>query len=263
MASATEELLATRSERPLVVGICGAQGSGKSTLAAALAERLDRDGHPCAILSIDDLYLTRKERLQLARDVHPLLETRGPPGTHDADLGRSIIAALRRGEACALPRFDKAHDDRRARGEWPEAPRGCAVLLVEGWCVGARPQSVAALQKPVNPLEAVEDPRGIWRTYVNDALAGAYRLLFDEIDFLVFLAAPDFEVVVDWRAQQEEELRNRMGGKGDHLMNRGQIARFVQHYERLSRHMLNEMPGRADLTVFLDAWRRPIALHYR
>ena len=79
---------------PLVLGICGAQGSGKSTLAEALAERLERDGLACAVLSLDDLYLTRAERERLARGVHPLLATRGPPGTHDTSLGIAVLDAL-------------------------------------------------------------------------------------------------------------------------------------------------------------------------
>src|SRR5436190_22661598 len=54
---------ATRT--PFVLGICGAQGSGKSTIAAALAARFDAAGISSAVLSIDDLYLTKAERAQL------------------------------------------------------------------------------------------------------------------------------------------------------------------------------------------------------
>jgi len=37
-----------------------------------------------------------------------------------------------------------------------------------------------------------------------------------------------------------------------------QVARFIQHYERLTRWMLAELPGRADLTLRLDHERRVI-----
>jgi D-glycerate 3-kinase len=37
-----------------------------------------------------------------------------------------------------------------------------------------------------------------------------------------------------------------------------EVARFVSHYERLTRHILAEMPERADIVVRLDASRSPI-----
>ncbi|MDE8653613.1 kinase [Novosphingobium sp. H3SJ31-1] len=243
--------------RPLVIGICGAQGSGKSTLARALEAGLQAAGRAVATLSIDDLYRTRAERQGLARAVHPLLATRGVPGTHDVALGLATIAALERGEPAALPRFDKASDDRLPRAQWPLAPARCQVLILEGWCVGARPQPVEALAVPVNALEAGEDPDGIWRAYANTALAGEYQALFARIDRLVLLAAPDFAVVHDWRLEQERDLAARAGPDAPGLMDAAAVARFIQHYERITRHILAEMPGRADLLVRLDRQRRP------
>ncbi|MEN9718488.1 MAG: hypothetical protein RIQ99_1366 [Pseudomonadota bacterium] len=240
-----------------VLGICGAQGSGKSTLVAGLAERLTSMGVAVAALSLDDLYLTRMERQRLARAVHPLLATRGAPGTHDIALGLATLDALSRGEATAMPRFDKAADDRAPRQLWPQAPANLQVLLVEGWCLGARPQPAAALVEPVNALERDHDPAASWRTYANAALGTAYQQLFARLDRLVLLAAPDWAVVAQWREQQEAELRGR-GGDGAGVMTAAQVTRFIQHYERLTRHILTEMPGRADLTVQLDWQRRAL-----
>lgn len=209
-------------------------------------------GVTCALLSIDDLYRTRAEREALGARVHPLLRTRGVPGTHDLLLGMRTIDALARGEATALPRFDKSTDDRIPPEQWAAAMAGTRLLILEGWCVGARAQEDAALAQPVNALEASEDGDGRWRAYVNAALAGEYRVLFDRIDALAFLAAPDFSVVERWRNEQEESLRAR-GGAG--VMSPAQVARFIQHYERLTRHILAEMPGRADVTIRLRADR--------
>jgi D-glycerate 3-kinase len=125
------------------------------------------------------------------------------------------------------------------------------VVLFEGWCVGARPQPAAALTRPVNALERDADPDGRWRTFVNTALAGAYAPLFARIDRLVLLQAPGFEVVAGWRAEQEAKLRARTG-RG---MDEAEIARFVAHYERLTRWILQEMPPRADLVFPLRADR--------
>jgi len=74
-----------------VLGISGTQGSGKSTLAALLQFLLQQNGLRVVCLSLDDFYLTRKERRQLADTVHPLLMTRGVPVTHDISLAISII----------------------------------------------------------------------------------------------------------------------------------------------------------------------------
>lgn len=256
------ELLARRIEawrspdRMFVLGICGAQGSGKSTLVTSLAARLADAGLKTACLSLDDLYLTRAERLRMADRIHPLFATRGVPGTHDTDLGLETIAALQRGEAAAMPRFDKGADDRVAPVNWPRAPAGCAVLLFEGWCLGAAPQDTAALAEPVNALEVGEDPEGIWRGQVNAALAGPYQALWRRIDRLVLLAAPDWEIVARWREEQEEQLR---ASGAERAMSPPQVLRFIQHYERLTRHVLAEMPGRADLVLRLGADRSVIA----
>lgn len=237
-----------------VLGICGAQGSGKSTLTDALATQLRRDGVTVACLSLDDLYLTRAEREHLARAVHPLLRTRGVPGTHDLALGLQVLERLARGEAVALPRFDKARDDRAPETDWPVSPAQVRILILEGWCVGARPQQEQALAEPVNAVEAEQDADGRWRHYVNKMLAGDYQRLFGRIDRLLLLAAPGFEVVGAWRQQQEQALRAARGADGG--MSDAEVLDFIRHYERLTRHILEEMPARADMTLFLDQDRQ-------
>lgn len=241
---------AEANDAPVVIGLCGAQGSGKSTAAAQAAAALAAKGLPTAIVSIDDLYLTLAERQRLEAEVHPLLRTRGVPGTHDVALGLEVIDGMKECRSVRLPRFDKASDDRRPVRDWPLSPPGCRVILFEGWCVGARPQADADLVAPVNALEATEDPDGRWRRHVNARLAGEYQALFARLDRLMLLAAPVFAVVEGWRTQQERDL---LGCGG---MAQAEIGRFVQHYERLTRHILRDMPHHADLTAHLDAARR-------
>src|SRR5688500_8742447 len=127
-----------------VYGIGGLQGSGKSTLAAQMAALARSRGLRVEVLSIDDVYLTRSARQTLARDVHPLLATRGPPGTHDVAMACGLIDALRRGGTCRLPRFDKIADDRMPASQWPTA-RGTQLLILEGWFLKTPPQSDAEL----------------------------------------------------------------------------------------------------------------------
>lgn len=248
---------AVRARTPLVVGICGAQGSGKTTITSILAALLADRGLAVASLSIDDLYLGRAARLALADAIHPLLRTRGVPGTHDVAVGHRLIAAAGAGSPFALPRFDKATDDPARREHWPEVAGPVDVFLFEGWCVGAVAQPAAALAHPVNRLEAAEDAAGVWRRHVNDCLAGPYRTLFARIDLLLLLRAPSFDVVAGWRAEQEDKLRaalaleGRRGGQSA-----AELDRFVMHFERITRHILAEMPGRADIVVELDRQRR-------
>jgi D-glycerate 3-kinase len=246
----------------LVVGVCGAQGSGKSTAVKFLKVLLEGEGARIAVLSIDDLYLKREERQALAAEVHPLLATRGPPGTHDVPLGLKVIEGLTRAAAdgaVLLPRFDKAADTRASPSPQDLFQGAADIVLFEGWFVGAKPQADADLAAPINDLERFRDPEGAWRRYVNTALAGPYQELFGRVDFLALLAAPGFQQVQAWRTEQEQKLRAKVeaeGGDASRVMTDAQVATFIQHYERLTRHILAEMPYRSNVTIGLDADRR-------
>ncbi len=233
-----------RSSHPLLLGINGAQGSGKSTLAAIVSLLLrEQHGLRCASLSLDDLYLTRAKRQALADAIHPLFITRGVPGTHDIKLGNKILDQVLAGQPLVLPRFDKLRDDRAAKEQWSEYPP-LDVLLLEGWCVGCQPQSDTAA--PINRLEQEEDPDAGWRNYVNTCLQGEYANFFSRLHALLMLAVPSMDKVYDWRELQEQKLEQNQGARG---MTKGEVHRFIMHYERLTRLMLQEMPQRADILV--------------
>ena len=257
----TDEI-ARRAEakRPIVVGINGAQGSGKSTLCRFVEALLAERGLRAVTLSIDDLYLTRTEREELARTVHPLLATRGVPGTHSPALGLAVIKAVRAGRDFAMPRFDKSVDDRSPESERIEGP--VDVLLFEGWCLGAVPQPEDALAEPVNALEAEEDPQLVWRHYVNDALRGDHAALFAELDLLVMLKVPDFAAVRRNRALQEDKLRAR-NPSAPGLMDAAALKRFLDQDERLTEWMFAEMPARADILFEIDPDQRPVRVSMR
>ena len=241
----------------LVLGLNGAQGTGKSALARLLKRLLDRvHGLRAAILSLDDIYLSGGARLQRANTIHPLLATRGVPGTHDVDLGIRVLRCLREGKPIALPRFDKAKDERRPVAQWPAWEGQCDVVIFEGWCVGARPQRADELEVPVNGLERLEDPVGDWRWYVNRELGGHYQALFAELDLLAMLRPPDFDHVYAWR--EEQEARLRAAGGGPEVMTPSAVRRFVMHFERMTRFMWEEMPERADALVHLGGDHAPV-----
>ena len=236
--------------RPAVLGINGSQGSGKSTLADFIAERFATAGKNVAVLSIDDLYLTKAQRTKLAQDVHPLLATRGVPGTHDVELGVELVQKLQtlgRGEGLELPVFDKAADDRSAVGKRCTGP--VDMVILEGWCVGSVAQAPNDLLQSVNALEATEDSNGTWLRYVNNQLVETYPALFRLIDALVLLKVPTFEQVYHWRCEQEHKLEQATGRRG---MSDSQIERFIQHYERLTRWNLLSLPSQADAVFELN-----------
>ena len=195
-----DDALASPGDPP-VYAITGVQGSGKSTLAAQLARAGRERGLRVVVLSIDDFYLGRRERNALGRRVHPLLATRGPPGTHDVALACRSLDALRRleaGDSVSLPRFDKAGDRRLPPSRWPRIGARPDLIVFEGWFLKVPPEPESALRVPLNALERENDPDGIWRRYCNQALA-LYAPLWQRLDRLLWLRAPGFEVVPRWR----------------------------------------------------------------
>lgn len=245
----------------LVVGIAGPQGCGKSTTVIALRQVLEAGGLRVAVLSLDDLYLTHAGRVALAAQVHPLLATRGVPGTHDVALCLDLLDALVAGRDVRLPRFDKAADTRLDPSDWDAVKGPVDIVLFEGWCVGALPQDPAALVEPVNGLERDEDPGAVWRGWVNTALAGAYQDLFARLDLRIQLRAPDFETVILWRIEQERNLRERLVREGlsaGRTMSDAGVRRFVQHYERLTGHMARTPPREGEIVIRLAADRQPL-----
>lgn len=251
----------------MLLGVNGAQGTGKSTLADFLAMTLGGTaGWRVAVVSIDDFYLTRAQRQQLAARVHPLLATRGVPGTHDLDMLTRCLAdlnALGEGDELILPRFDKSRDDRANEAAWPTVNGPIHLVILEGWCVGSGPERTDELVEPLNALERDEDRDGSWRRFVNDQLAGRYAEIFSTLDALLFLKVPNFDCVFQWRQEQEEKLADSTRNHGAGLMNRDQVARFIQNFERVTRANLRTLTGTADVVLEFDDQHRCVRSVYR
>lgn len=237
-----------------LVAVNGSQGSGKSTLCAYLKALFEAEyGLACETLSLDDFYLTAPQRRQLAIDVHPLLATRGVPGTHDMGLLQRTLDSLLAGEPTQVPRFDKAADDRCPQVEWDTIDTPLQIVLLEGWCLGAVAQPIEELVEPVNALEQNEDPDGVWRNLVNGVLSEQFSPLYQRVDEWVMLRAPSFDCVYDWRLEQERKLANQSHGDG--VMDDQQIARFVSHYQRLTERCLQRLPTKVNHLFRLDDQR--------
>lgn len=244
------------ANRPFLVGVHGAQGSGKTTLAACLSYLLSEIYQCQAIyLSLDDFYLTKSDRQQLAERIHPLLATRGVPGTHDIPQLINTLHALLQGDMpIAITKFNKASDDRVAAADWPVMSQQPKIIILEGWCLGALPQVDEALSIAVNALEENEDPECVWRQYVNQQLAGDYQTLFAMVDYWLMLQAPGFDCIYQWRRQQEQLLAETVDNTAQvAIMNDQDLARFIQFYQRLTEHCLQQLPARMDTVLTLNS----------
>lgn len=241
------------------VGINGCQGSGKSTLTDFLAEYLITEYNlNVVVMSLDDFYLTREKRNQLANDIHPLLATRGVPGTHDVAGLKHIITQLKQKKTgFSIPRFNKAIDDPYPEEQWFKVDKPIDIILLEGWCWGVKPQTSEQLSSPINELELQHDAQGVWRNYVNEQLESAYVPLYKEMDFWLALQAPSFDCVYKWRLEQEQKLEARnIGLANSKVMSPEEILNFTQYFQRLSVQSCNTIAQSADVIFYLDFGRQ-------
>lgn len=249
-ASAAATLVRDVANRPFcIAGLSGAPGSGKSALAKLVVEVLEQSGVPALALSLDDYYLGRSQRRQLAHR-HPLFAQRGVPGTHDWSTLVGDLDALREGrlEALQRPRFDKASDERIEQSRFPPVKIQPRLVILEGWLIGAPPLRRDQLLEPLNELEAADDEDGRWRTQVSEGLARYHEDLSARIDRRWFLAVPGWASTIEWRWQQERELADG----GCHLESREAVVHFLDQFQRIAMHMLDTCDDWADIVIRID-----------
>jgi D-glycerate 3-kinase len=231
-------------KKPLIIGLAGGQGSGKTTISSILTLILKKYFKLNVFkVSIDDFYKTRKDRKSLSKNKHPLLMTRGVPGTHDVDLMLNFFKKIKdkNFKSLQIPTFNKAIDDRCQKSLWYKIKTKPDVVIFEGWCVGARPQLNSQLKKPINSLEKVHDHGAKWRTYVNNQLKTKYNALFKQLDGLLYLKAKNFSLLREWRLKQERKLWVQTKNKKNlKIMSSGDVINFMQTYQRITQQMFKD-----------------------
>jgi len=240
-----------------IIGLSGGQGAGKSTITEILKFILKKKYKlNLCVFSIDDFYKTKKERKLLSKKIHPLFLTRGVPGTHDLNLMIKTIKQLKKKKfkTVFIPRFNKSIDDRHRRSKWQKIKNQPDVIIFEGWCVGAKHQTNTELKKPLNLIEKKYDPDCKWRKTVNNLLKNRYKKLFNKIDRLVYLQAPNFSHILKWRWLQEQKMKLTL--KNKKTMSKSQVKNFIMFYERITKHMMKNSSKISDLTIFLDKSHR-------
>ena len=247
----------TNKKKTLIIGLAGGQGSGKTTISSILSIILKKYFKLSVfIISIDDFYKTIKERKKLSKIKHPLLMTRGVPGTHDIDLMLNFFKKVKskKFKNINVPKFNKAVDDRCRKGLWHKLKLKPDVVIFEGWCVGARPQKISELKKPINTLEKVYDKDGKWRSYVNNQLKGKYKKLFKQLDGLLYLKAKNFNLLREWRLKQERKLKLQTKIKRNlKIMSNDDITNFMQTYQRITQQMFKDTIKNSSIIMNLNS----------
>ena len=246
------------------VGINGSQGSGKSTLTDFIATYLTTQYQlNVVVISLDDFYLTSKQRQKLAKDIHPLLATRGVPGTHDViALNHTLTQLKDKKTGFSIKKFNKATDEPFPENQWTVIEKPADIILLEGWCWGVKPQTAEQLRTPINELEYQHDRSGKWRNYVNQQLKNAYEPLYEKMDYWLALQAPSFDCVYKWRLEQEKKLKeNNIGLINSKIMSAAGILNFTQYFQRLSVQGCNTISQSADAICYLDNNRHITEMH--
>jgi len=237
----------------LFLGFSGGQGSGKTTVTGILKIILKKFfKRRIHVSSIDDFYKTLEDRNKMSNEIHPLLKTRGVPGTHDINLVKNFFNIIKKKKfkKIKLPKFSKEEDNRLKKKYWYNIKQKPEIVILEGWCVGAKPQSSSLIRRPINILEKYEDKSLIWRKYANEKLKKEYKKLFAMIDHFIFMKIPNFKMVLKWRLLQENKLKKKLHLKKK-IMSYNKIKRFIMFYERITLQMMKDLSKSASVVIFL------------
>ena len=230
--------------------VAGSQGSGKSSLSKLIKLYLEKFyNKSVVIISMDDFYLSKKQRTQLSKNIHPLFLTRGAPGTHDLELlNKKILQIFDKKFPVYLPIFDKVTDTRKR--SYRKVLKG-DVIIFEGWCAGAQPVNQNYLQKNFNNLEKYKDKNFIWRNSYNKYL-NEYQKIFSQFNYFIYFQFNQWSHVLDWKYKQELELRDK---KKD-LALKKYLKEFIQYYEKVSKWMHLKVPKYCNILIKLNAHQK-------
>lgn len=263
----------TSPDIPFFIGLNGVQGAGKTVLVSSLAQTLSSPPHnlPTCVFSLDDLYLTHSDQVQLAQTnpENPLLQHRGQPGTHDIPLALEIFQKLEKGDGVRIAKYNKSlfsgQGDRQLESEWDQvnasSDQKVKIVIFEGWCVGFQSLKPSELQsKQANAEDARKADDGKYQgrlghntlqsvTAINDSLK-QYSKLWQYFNVFVHIDAADPLFVYKWRLEQEATTKREKGGG----MSDDEVKKFVDGYypsyelytETLRRGIFRPKEGQAD-----------------
>ena len=225
----------------------GSQGIGKSSFINIISKTIEKFyDKKILLLSLDNYYLSKKQRLLLSKKIHKLLVTRGVPGTHNIkELVKNVKQFNQEKYPITTPLFDKLIDDRIKLNKTIKTK--CDILFLEGWCCGSSEIPKKFLYKNINNLEKINDPKNQWRNFYNKKLKIEYKKLFKLFDELIFLKTSSFDNVYKWRLKQE--ITNQSKNKRLKRMSANEIKVFIQHYEKITKWMIKDLNKKAQIVI--------------
>jgi len=246
----------TSNKKPYFLGLAGGQGTGKTTISSIIKIILTKYFKLKVFkISVDDFYKKRKDRILLSKRIHPMLLTRGVPGTHDINVMLNFFKKLKskKFKSLKVPGFNKAVDDRLGKKYWYSIKERPDVIIFEGWCVGAKSEKNNSLKKSINSMEKTSDQKLIWRKYVNQQLKSKYKKLYSQLNCLIYLKAKNFGLLQKWRLKQEYKLwlKSKKTSKNK-IMNKKDVINFMQTYQRITENMFKNMPKYASIVLSLN-----------
>lgn len=195
---------------PIICGIQAYLACGKTTLTYILKFLLKNVYELNAeILSIDDVYLTFDELNDL-KNKDKRFKYRGPPGTHDIELTRTILENVKKCKTdFEIPRYNKSANkgrgDRSDKGQYLNHP--VDILLFEGWFLGSEAVEEKILEDFQEDKEKLE-----FQKLINKKL-NEYHPLWNYVDYWVILKPKKYQYSRKWRAQVEKDNKQGMGYK--------------------------------------------------
>ena len=237
-------LIKKKNTKNLFCLVSGPQGSGKTTFTSIIKKELVKKKLRVLVLSIDDFYLSKKEREKLSNTISPLFTTRGVPGTHNLSYLKKVLSIFlsNKKNTYRLPKFSKAEDD-LLKAQFHNLQFPYDVFILEGWCINYQGESQSTLQKPVNSMEKNHDQSLKWRKFVNKKSKEYFKNIYKKSHCSIFLKIPSFKYVFQYRKKQE------LGIPRNKQMNNQQLKHFISFYERITKNLLVSKKNKFDIEI--------------
>jgi D-glycerate 3-kinase len=188
------------------------------------------------LLTMPDFYLDYRGLKSLAQEYpdNEMLQGRGPPGTHDIPLLKSVLGSVTKINDSAtssvdLPSFDKSqHSGFGDRSPTPIPLKGpIDIFILEGWSLGFEPRDSETLKQLHQQGRTAKKHSFSIIDQINQNLITFAGEINNRFDTHISIFPKSYNYVYKWRLQQEHHMKSGNGGKG---MTDEEVEKFVDRY---------------------------------